>query len=136
MKRMLVIFVFLLLCLVSLKFTSDIRQLHVDDVVREVTCTYMPSDTQCGNFYISKNLDSLTFGQSLVVNGDIDIDKFVQDNKLQIVVTEVIDGHEVYLMYSKILPCYRVVNNQLYNIQLSTIGEKTKIGYPAIFDSF
>ena len=112
--------------------------LKISNISQNIYCTYMPSNIKCGKIYITDKNQQINFGESVVISDRIDFDQFVKNNELIVISLEKIEdiNIDVYLLYSKYLPKYRIVNNKKYNLQVCLTQSSTKIGYPAIFDSF
>lgn len=102
----------------------------------DIKYTYIQDGIKCGNYYISENVSFIKFGECVECEGRVDINEFVDKNKLVLVSNEIVGDSCVYLMYSKDLPITRVLNNKRYNLQMCVTRDSYKLGYPAIFDSF
>ena len=101
-------------------------------------CTYYDYDAiPCGKFYISSNEDyrHISFGESISID-HFNLTQFLQYNDIDIIATEYVDGVPIYLMYAPKLHKYRINNGKKYNLQVAIRDGISKIGYPAIFDSF
>lgn len=97
----------------------------------------MQNGIKCGNFYISNgNLSYFKFGEAIEINTGFDILSFVEFYDLKIINVDKLNDREIYLLYSEVLPLYKITNNKKFNLQVCIANENVKIGYPAIFDSF
>lgn len=136
MRRIIVSIFFAMALLGSVAMAPNIVDRLGAKEYTSVNCTYNPTELKCGNYYLSGKLDILSFGQSIVVEG-VDIQSIIDQLDAVVIDTNAIsDDCTLYVLYSSELQKYRVINNQKYNMQVCVYGDKIKLGYPAIYDSF
>lgn len=112
-------------------------------------CVYAYSDlgqkdvVECGELKIIKSdasfINSLKadefLGQSVKLK-NFDLNRFIEDNNIEIVSTEKVENIEIYNCYHSVLPKFVFVGNKRVNLQIAKTNELIKVGYPLILEGY
>lgn len=142
MQRFIMLVIFLVFMIFSVQTSSLIYKFdYTDSKVDLISCSYFDiSEIQCGNFYVVHNNTTsiLNFGESIILQEELDVSKCLENNNCELISQDYLEEQDLtfYLLYDSNLPKYKVIDNKKYNLQIAVKNNYTKIGYPAIFDSF
>ena len=139
MGKKLIICTFALCVLASMFIWSKqlfINKFNNTEINKYINYSYIFDGIKCGNYYISENNKfNLCFGKAIeVVN--LDIDALIEKENTKLIALDKLEDKNIYILYCKDLPLYRLLNGSKFNLQICVANEAVKIGYPAIFDSF